>query len=118
MTSTVLLLEDEILVALDIEDIVGEIGHAVDGPHVSVEQGLQALENGMPDCAILDVQLKDGEVYPVADKLHEAGVPIIFHSGHADAPTLRERYPGALVCGKPCAPSTLQQSLRQALGQD
>lgn len=62
-------------------------------------------------CAILDVRLRDGEVFPAADRLAQAGVPIIFHSGHADRQGLEDRYPGALVCAKPCAPRTLRARL-------
>ncbi len=55
----------------------------------------------LPDCAILDVYTGDGEVYPLADALAEAGVPIIFHSGHV---TAAGRAP-ALSAGAGPAPS-------------
>lgn len=109
----VMLVEDEVLVALDIEDIIGQAGFDVDGPYMTVSETLRAVSDSQPDCAILDVQLRDGEVYPAADILRDAGVPIIFHSGHADSAGLTERYPDAVICGKPCNPVNLQSALER-----
>lgn len=111
MTDAVLLVEDEMFVALDIQDIVERAGFVVDGPYATVGEAVGALRRARPAYAILDVQLVDGEVFPAADLLREAGVPIIFHSGHADAPSLMARYPGSAVCGKPCAPRAIQDAL-------
>ncbi|WP_459696252.1 response regulator [Acidisoma sp. C75] len=117
MPERVLLVEDELFVALDVQITVEESGLAVEGPYGTLQETLAALSAGLPRpvCAILDVRLRDGEVYPVADRLREAGVPIIFHSGHADQRTLEQRYPGAAVCGKPCSPATLRAKLASLL---
>jgi hypothetical protein len=69
----------------------------------------------LPDCAILDVFTADGEVYPLADALTEAGVPIIFHSGHVSPSEVRERYPEAWACAKPCSPDKLIDVLQEAV---
>jgi predicted TIM-barrel fold metal-dependent hydrolase len=53
------------------------------------------------------VQTADGEVYPLADALADAGVPIIFHSGHIAPTDIAERYPHAQACAKPCPPDRL-----------
>lgn len=115
MTKTVMLIEDELFVALDVQDVVEEAGFSVDGPYVSVADALAAVAQHLPGCAILDVRLTDGEVFPAADILRDAGVPIIFHSGHADATSLRGRYPQALVCSKPCSPSALRAAVETVL---
>ncbi len=115
MSGNVLVVEDEFFVALDIQDMVEELGLQFDGPYATVTEALEVLEDRLPDCAILDVQLKDGEVYPAADRLMARNVPIIFHSGHADATHLTERYPGAAVCGKPCSPGSLRDAIRRAI---
>lgn len=111
MTETVLLVEDELLVALDVQDIIEEAGYVVDGPYILLADALSATASSRPLFAVLDVQLQDGEVFPLADRLHDAGVPVIFHSGHADPRDLRERYPDAVVCMKPSAPSTLRNAI-------
>lgn len=116
MTGMVLLVEDELFVALDVQDSIEEAGFGVDGPYITVESALSALRSASPVCAVLDVQLADGEVFPVADILQEAGVPVIFHSGHADASKLLQRYPEAMVCGKPCSPGKLTDSISRLVG--
>ena len=78
----VLVVEDEFIIALDVSETVMDLGYALDGPYESKDGALRAIEDQLPDCAILDVFTSDGEVYPLADALTEAGVPIIFHSGH------------------------------------
>ena len=66
-----------------------------------------AIDEELPDCAILDVKIADGEVYPLADALADAGVPLIFHSGHVPPVEIAERYPQAQACAKPCPPDRL-----------
>ena len=104
---TVLVVEDEFIVALDLSETVRDMGYAVDGPYSHSEHALAAVAQAMPDFAILDVNTADGEVYPLADKLSSAGVPIIFHSGHASPEEIAARYPAATAYAKPCPPGDL-----------
>ena len=80
-----LVVEDEFIIAFDLSETVKDLGYRVDGPFVSRQTAFDAIDRELPDLAILDVYAADGEVYPLADALTEAGVPIIFHSGHATA---------------------------------
>ncbi|WP_375249587.1 response regulator [Sphingomonas sp.] len=117
MAKSVMLVEDELFVALDVQMTVEEAGLAVAGPYATLEEALRALDGEAAPfaCAILDVRLRDGEVFPAADRLSAAGIPIIFHSGHADPQGLEARYPGSLVCSKPCSPGTLLASIEQVV---
>ena len=110
-----MLVEDELFIALDLEDIVTSLGYKVCGPYARIEDASRALDKALPRAAVLDVQLLDGEVFPVAIRLRDAGVPIIFHSGHADAPMLHREFPDALVCSKPCSPAVLESALQNCL---
>lgn len=110
---TVLIMEDEFIVALDLSDITQDLGFSVDGPFATVAEGLRSVAQHTPDAAILDVQLADGEVFPLADYLMKMGVPIIFHSGHADNSQLKGRYPDARSAGKPCAAELIASYLVQ-----
>ena len=112
---TVLVVEDEFIIALDLSETVQDLGYSLEGPFADTEHALDALQTAMPDAAILDVFTADGEVYPVADALTEAGVPIIFHSGHVPPQEVRERYPEALACSKPCPPDRIIDMLQQAV---
>lgn len=111
---TVLIVEDELLVALDLESVVEDSGYRFDGPYVSIAETIAALDRMMPHCAILDVRLTDGEVFPVADRLHDAQIPMIFHSGHADDQDLLQRYPSAQICHKPSSSQQLRHALEIA----
>ncbi|AKM09335.1 response regulator [Croceicoccus naphthovorans] len=111
----ILLVEDEMIIAFDMADQLASAGFDVDGPYPSNSKALSALENGKPDVAILDVQLTDGDVYPVADRLREMSIPIVFHSGHADPAELSRDYPRAVVCTKPCPAGRLEEAVRQVM---
>ncbi|MBE7182827.1 MAG: response regulator [Methylobacterium mesophilicum] len=115
MSKRVLIVEDELLVAMDIQDSLEAIGLVALGPCASIREAMAALDDARPDCAILDVQLLDGEVFGVADRLASHDVPIIFHSGHADQNALALRYPSARICSKPCAPSVLEREVLRAV---
>lgn len=104
---TVLVVEDEFIIALDLSETVRDLGYRVEGPFADKQNAFIAIDQEMPDCAILDVQTADGEVYPLADALADAGVPIIFHSGHIAPTEIAERYPHAQACAKPCPPDRL-----------
>ena len=112
---TVLVVEDEFIIALDLSETVQDLGFALEGPFEGNEQAFEAIEDHLPDAAILDVFTADGEIYPLADKLAAAGVPIIFHSGHVPPAEVKERYPQAWACAKPCPPSQLIDVLQQAV---
>ena len=111
----VLVVEDEFIIALDVAETVKDLGYALEGPFPDKERAFVSIEDHLPDCAILDVFTADGEVYPLADALTEAGVPIIFHSGHVSPTEVRQRYPDAWACAKPCSPDKLIDVLHQAV---
>lgn len=110
----VLIVEDEFIVALDLSETVRDLGYRVEGPFANKDHAFIAIDQKMPDIAILDVQTADGEVYPLADALSEAGVPLVFHSGHATPQELKDRYPEAKACSKPCPPDRLIEALENA----
>lgn len=114
---SVLIMEDEFIVALDLSDLAQDLGFAVNGPFATLAEGVAALNRQRPDAAILDVQLADGEVFPLADELRRLGVPIIFHSGHADQNALLARYPEARNASKPCPATVIARHLRTLTGR-
>lgn len=120
MADTVLLVEDELLIALDLQATIEDAGFAVEGPCMTVIEAQDAIDRcgGALVAALLDVRLADGNVFPAADRLYADGVPIIFHSGHADTSDLRARYPTATICPKPSAPASLAAALRTSAARD
>lgn len=111
----VLVVEDEFIIALDLSETVQDLGYELEGPYADRRTALVSVEAELPDCAILDVFAADGEVYPLADKLSQAGVPIIFHSGHVAPSDIAERYPHAQACAKPCPPDRLIHMIGSAI---
>lgn len=113
----VLVVEDEFIIALDLSETVRDLGFELDGPYADKEHAFVAIDQDLPDAAILDVYTRDGEVFPLADALTAAGVPIIFHSGHVTPGEVQARYPQAFACTKPCPPDHLIDTLREAVEQ-
>lgn len=78
----VLLVEDEFLLADALAASLEELGAEVLGPFASAADALAALERcGAPDCAVLDVRVLDGFVWPVAAALAARGVPFVLATG-------------------------------------
>ena len=114
----ILIVEDEALVALDLEMTLRAAGAETVGPCLRLARALAMAERETVDGVVLDIRLGREESYPIADLLHERGVAIVFHSGHADARHLHARYPGAGSCPKPCTPATLVRTLARTIGDE
>lgn len=78
----VLVVEDEMLVAWPLEDMLVELGCMVIGPAASVNQALAMIEANAIDVAVLDVNLNGEMSYPIADALASRGVPFVFVTGY------------------------------------
>ena len=76
-----------------VEDLLSEAGCIVVGPASTTESALALIEHETVDCAVLDVKLLDGQVFPVADTLAARGVPFIFATGY-QSDALGARYDG------------------------
>src|SRR3569832_1870114 len=84
---SILIVEDEPLIAMMLEDFLDSLGHKVSSTCDSVKCALEEVEMGGFDLAILDVNLKGENVWPVASKLREKKVPfVIATGGHVDPP--------------------------------
>lgn len=91
---SVLLVEDETLLAIDVSSIIEMAGGRVIGPAYSLGQGFSWIGRGKFDCAVLDMNLHDELVFELADALIERGIPIVFLSAHSlniAPPHLRRR---------------------------
>jgi CheY-like chemotaxis protein len=113
----ILIVEDEYLLASDLEQLLQHHGATVAGPVGSVLDALALVkrENDRLDAAVLDVNLRGERVYPVADTLIERGVPIVFTTGY-DEMLVAKRYIGMPRCQKPIDKAALFRMLVQALG--
>ena len=78
---TVLLCEDDPMIAIAFEQELLDHGLAVLGPFATCRDALQLLEHRRPSAAVIDVKLSDGHCRPVAQRLTAMGVPFLFFSG-------------------------------------
>ncbi|MEL7188207.1 MAG: response regulator [Pseudomonadota bacterium] len=115
MATRILVAEDELITGFDLCDTVAEAGFEVEGPHAGISSAMLAFQKEKPDLAILDVQLDDGVVYPLAEKLRAENVPIIFHSGLDVKKEVSQRFPSATTLAKPCPPTTILDAVSDAL---
>lgn len=87
---SVLVIEDEVLIAMLLEDMLEEAGCTLVGPFASVSQAMAALPDAAFDVALVDMTLSDGTSAPVIDHLSARAVPFAVMSGQApDAPDSR-----------------------------
>jgi CheY-like chemotaxis protein len=114
-TRSVLIVEDEPLIAMMLEDFLDSLGHTVAGSCESVQEALGRVEEGGFDVAIIDVHLKGEHVWPVADRLNEKGIPFIVATGGHIAPPPPE-HENAPVLNKPYTIDSIEPALDKALG--
>jgi len=111
---SVLIVEDEFLIAIDLEATVKDMGLDVIGLATNKEQALRLAP--MADIAFVDVNLADGATGPEIGRrlTEEFGVTVVFMTGNPEA--VAGRVQGALsVVSKPTTPAIVQRSLRHAL---
>jgi hypothetical protein len=96
-----LVLEDNMIIALDLEDMLTRLGDAGGHGDLLDAQAMDALAEGLPPFAILDVNLGQETSFPVADALQAAGVPFAFGTGFGDSAAFPERFKETPVLQKP-----------------
>ncbi|GJE75274.1 response regulator [Methylorubrum suomiense] len=108
---SVLVVEDEYFIADDMRRIFEEGGATVIGPVGSVGDALKVIaDTPKIDGAVLDINLREIMVFPVADALRQRGVPFVFATGYEQAaipPHLRD----AVHCEKPVEAARIAEML-------
>ncbi len=116
MNQRVLIIEDEFLIALDLEATVESMGMQVVGLATNREQALQLAP--LADVAFVDVNLSDGATGPEIGRrlAEEHGITVVFMTGNPEA--VADGVAGALgVVSKPVMPSVVEQSLKYAVAR-
>lgn len=78
----ILIVEDEMMVVLDLEDMIEEMGHIVAATATRIDAALERAGNLDIDLAILDVNVAGRMSFPVAEILRRRGIPFIFATGY------------------------------------
>jgi CheY-like chemotaxis protein len=112
----VLVVEDEMMVALFIEDTLRELGCDVLEPAHTLVDAHARIEDHEVDAAVLDINIAEDEVYPVAERLAARGVPFVFATGYA-LESIHEEWRDRPVVRKPYHAEQLRAALEYALRQ-
>ena len=80
----ILVVEDDMMIAVLIEEALQGLGCFVIGPAAKLDVALRLASDEVLDAAILDVTIRGGHVFPVAERLKSRGVPFAFASGYGD----------------------------------
>jgi DNA-binding response OmpR family regulator len=110
----ILVAEDDAILALDVREILRRAGANIVGPAATLKQTLFMISAYPVSAALLDVNLRDGEVFPAARALEKLGAGIVFYTAYADVDSLRRAWPGAKVLTKPAPPRLLVSAMWQA----
>lgn len=115
MGRSVLLVEDEMMIAWDIEQTLTHAGLRVLGPAASVGRAMFLIDEERPDVAILDLKLRGELVTPVAKKLRHMGVPFVLATAYNHLREEEAEFIGIQNLGKPVASERCVEVLGEML---
>lgn len=106
----ILVVEDETMIAMYIEDMLDRLGCDIEGPVSKLEDAVRLAREGAFDAAILDVTIRGGQVFPVAEILKERGIPFVLASGYGEW-ALPEAFRGNTRLQKPFTSAEFEAAL-------
>jgi CheY-like chemotaxis protein/DNA-directed RNA polymerase specialized sigma24 family protein len=115
--SDVLIIEDEPMIAMDLETIVRDLGHGVAGVAVTRDEAVAAVREQRPGLVLADIQLADDSsgIDAVKDILAEFSVPVIFITAFPERLLTGERPEPTFLITKPFQRATVKAAIAQAL---
>jgi len=111
--SRVLVAEDDVILALDVERSLRDAGAEIFGPAKTAADATALARTAPLTCAVLDVNLGCELVFPAAHVLRERGINTIFCTGY-DVHVLQQDWPNAQVLSKPVSSQRLIRAIRTA----
>jgi CheY-like chemotaxis protein len=110
----VLVVEDEMTIVLVIEEALAKLGAKVVGPVARLDAALRLAGEAAIDAAILDIHIRGGNSYAVADILAQRNIPFLLCSGYSDW-AIEERHRDRPCLAKPYSAEDLQDRVLQLL---
>jgi CheY-like chemotaxis protein len=107
----VLIVEDEVLLAMDLERVLEDAGCTSVATAATVDDALEKVREWQPDVVVLDLALRGEKSFPVADTLDDANIPFVIMSGHSPR-IVPPRHAARPFLGKPSHPDLLLQTLQ------
>ena len=110
-----LVLEDNLIIAMDASDLLTLRGASRVHQASSVEAAMALLDTEAIAFAVLDVNLGRQTSIPVADRMHAMGIPFVLATGYGDVEQILSDYPDAPVAKKPYTGETLAAAMAEAM---
>ncbi len=111
---SVLVVEDQLIIALDLEMLLKEQGAVTVQLSGSVEDALRSITSERPDIAILDVNLGSATSFPVARELQRLGIPFIFATGYGNEVEFPPELRAVPLVAKPYCLNTIREALHSS----
>jgi CheY-like chemotaxis protein len=113
----VLIIEDEPIIALDLENLVAELGHEVVGTAATRDQAVKMALSTRPGLILADINLGEGGsgIDAVSEILDSFDIPVIFVTAYPEKLLTGERPEPTYLIAKPFLPETVQATVGQAL---
>lgn len=113
----VLVVEDSMITAMDIERILETAGHSVIGPTGRVAEALSLLQSEAVDLALLDINLGQETSFRIAERLDDLRIPFLFLSGYAPEKVVPDRFADRPFLGKPFSDQGLAEIMRSTFAR-
>jgi CheY-like chemotaxis protein/DNA-directed RNA polymerase specialized sigma24 family protein len=115
--TSVLIIEDEPLIAMQLENLIEELGHSVAGIAATRTQAVELFGKTQPGLVLADVQLADGSsgIDAVEDILANAAIPVVFITAYPEKLLTGERPEPTYLVTKPFREETVRATISQAL---
>lgn len=115
----VLIVEDSYLTAQSLARLLQDLGAEIVGPAPSVSKAMALLDEKGCDAAVLDINLGNETVEPVAHRLQQSGRPFFFVSGYASPKTMLNapEFLDKRLLAKPIEPAALIQTVAEEFGE-
>jgi DNA-binding response OmpR family regulator len=108
----ILIVEDEMMIAMFLEEALKELGCRVIGPVSKLSDAVRLAREEAMDAAVLDVNIRGGEVFEAAELLIARGIPFVLASGYSDW-ILPEAMQGKPRLTKPFTMQELERKVRE-----
>jgi len=117
LASRILIIEDELVIAMDLEDLVTGLGHTVVGIATTRDEAVRMAAEHKVDLILTDIRLADGSsgIDAVADILSSVDVPVIFITAFPECLLTGERMEPTYLITKPFSRDTVRATIGQAL---
>jgi len=111
---TVLILDDQQLIAFEMAKLLEENGFKVSGPYANVSTALASFQDIAPDIAILDINMGDGTTSEIlADEMMAKKLPFAFVTGYGSVEVIPPRFESIIKMHKPVKPSAFLDMVKK-----